>query len=82
MLTEDALKCSPTREGVPSSEPFTADDLVAAQDELEREAREVLPFSFSQCTYDLGYIRQPLYACLTCLNNCAVCAACSISCHG
>lgn len=31
---------------------------------------------------DLGYIKQPLYGCLTCLNNGAVCAACSISCHG
>lgn len=82
MLTEDALKCSPTRENVPSSEPFTADDLVAAQDALEAEARDALPFSFSQCTYDLGYIRQPVYACLTCLNQKGVCGACSISCHG
>lgn len=102
-LTHESLLFSPTRDGVPSSDDnFTAGDLVAAQDALEAEARETLPFSFGQCTYDLGYIKQPvsvawwhlnpvdqeltarsqLYSCLTCLNYSAVCAACSIACHG
>lgn len=82
-LTHEALLFSPTREGVPSSDDnFTADDLIAAQDALEAEARDALPFSFAQCTYDLGYLKQPLFACRTCLNDSAVCAACSISCHG
>jgi hypothetical protein len=30
----------------------------------------------------LTNIVSKLYACLTCLNNCAVCAACSVACHG
>ncbi|GAA6063129.1 hypothetical protein JCM10212_002332 [Sporobolomyces blumeae] len=82
MLNRDSLLFSPTREGVPSSDDnFYASDVAAAQDALEAEARETLPFKFEECTYDLGYIRQPLYACLTCLNNGAVCAACSIACH-
>ncbi|GAA6027342.1 hypothetical protein JCM8097_002610 [Rhodosporidiobolus ruineniae] len=82
MLNRDALLFSPTREGVPSSDDgFFAADMIAAQDALEEEAREAIPFSGDECTYDLGYIKQPLYACLTCLHNRAVCAGCSISCH-
>ncbi|GAA5885096.1 hypothetical protein JCM16303_006401 [Sporobolomyces ruberrimus] len=83
MLNRDSLLFSPTRDGVPSSDDnFYASDILAGQEALEQEARETLPFEFSQCTYDLGYIRQPLYACLTCLNHGAVCAGCSIACHG
>ncbi|GAA5907774.1 uncharacterized protein JCM6883_001885 [Sporobolomyces salmoneus] len=83
MLNRESLLFSPTREGVPSSDDnFYASDILAGQEALEQEARETLPFEFKECTYDLGYIRQPLYACLTCLNHGAVCAACSIACHG
>ncbi|GAA5857529.1 hypothetical protein JCM8547_009323 [Rhodosporidiobolus lusitaniae] len=83
MLDRNALLFSPTREGVPSSDDnFYASDLVAAQEALEEEAKEAIPFAATECTYDLGYIKQPLYACLTCLHNKAVCAGCSVSCHG
>lgn len=83
MLNRESLLFSPTREGVPSSDDnFYASDILAGQEALEQEARETLPFEFNQCTYDLGYIRQPLFSCLTCLNHGAVCAACSIACHG
>ncbi|GAA5928754.1 uncharacterized protein JCM15063_003958 [Sporobolomyces koalae] len=83
MLNRDALLFSPTRDGVPSSDDnFYASDILAGQEALEQEARDTLPFEFNQCTFDLGYIKQPLYACLTCLNHGAVCAACSIACHG
>jgi len=83
MLNRDSLLFSPTRDGVPSSDDnFYASDILAGQEALEQEARETLPFEFKECTYDLGYIRQPLYSCLTCLNHGAVCAACSIACHG
>ncbi|KAJ2697615.1 hypothetical protein H4218_003824 [Coemansia sp. IMI 209128] len=44
----------------------TACSFLVAQADLEREAAEVLPGKFDECTYDKGYIRQPLYACLTC----------------
>ncbi|GAA5901494.1 hypothetical protein JCM6882_006296 [Rhodosporidiobolus microsporus] len=82
MLDRNALLFSPTREGVPSSDDnFIAADLLAAQEALEEEAREAIPFASTECTYDMGYIKQPLYACLTCLHNRAVCAGCSISCH-
>lgn len=82
MLNREALLFSPTREGVPSSDDFVADDLIGAQEALEAEAREIMPYKFDACTYDLGYIKQPLFACRTCLNDRAVCAACSIACHG
>ncbi|GAA5855792.1 hypothetical protein JCM5353_001505 [Sporobolomyces roseus] len=86
MLNRDSLLFSPTRDGVPSSDDnfYASDilDILAGQEALEQEARDTLPFQFDQCTYDLGYLRQPLYACLTCLNHGAVCAACSIACHG
>jgi len=81
MLNRDSLLFSPTRDGVPSSDVY-ASDILAGQEALEQEARDILPFAIDQCTYDMGYIRQPLYACLTCLNHGAVCAACSIACHG
>lgn len=29
-----------------------------------------------------GYLKQPVYACSTCLNSSGVCAGCSIACHG
>ncbi|GAA5983185.1 hypothetical protein JCM11641_006839 [Rhodosporidiobolus odoratus] len=83
MLDRDALLFSPTRDGVPSSDDnFFASDLIAAQDALEEEAREAIPYASTECTYDLGYLKQPLFACLTCLHGRAVCAGCSISCHG
>ncbi|GEM07394.1 E3 ubiquitin-protein ligase UBR7 [Rhodotorula toruloides] len=82
MLNREALLFSPTREGVPSSDDFVAEDLIGAQEALEAEAREIMPYKFDACTYDLGYIKQPLFACQTCLNDRAVCAACSIACHG
>ncbi|KAJ2333258.1 hypothetical protein GGH92_008671, partial [Coemansia sp. RSA 2673] len=44
----------------------TACSYLVAQADLEREAAEVFPGRFDECMYDKGYIRQPLYACLTC----------------
>jgi hypothetical protein len=83
MLDHNSLLFSPTRDGVPSSDDnFYASDLIAAQDALEDEAREAIPFASTECTYDMGYVKQPLFACLTCLHNRAVCAGCSVSCHG
>ncbi|KAI9500941.1 hypothetical protein GGI25_005398 [Coemansia spiralis] len=47
-------------------EIVTAAGYLQVQADLEREAAEVLPGKFDECTFDRGYIRQPLYACLTC----------------
>ncbi|KAJ1643567.1 hypothetical protein J3B02_000292 [Coemansia erecta] len=44
----------------------TACSFLEAQADLEREAAEVLPGKFDTCTFDLGYVHQPVYACLTC----------------
>ncbi|KAJ2156199.1 hypothetical protein GGF46_005350 [Coemansia sp. RSA 552] len=44
----------------------TACGYLTAQAALEREAAEVLTGKFDECTFDKGYVSQPLYACLTC----------------
>lgn len=59
---------------------YTADELIARERALELEAEEAIPFGLGACTYDLGYIRQPIYACRTCGNG-GVCAHCSLGCH-
>lgn len=73
---------SPLSDHPPSDTLFTASDLLTRQSQLEQEAAEAVPFSFTHCTYPDGPLRQPLYACRTCLGDAAVCAACSVSCHG
>ena len=60
---------------------FTAQDLIDQQTRLEAQANEAIPFRFDECTYSLGYIRQPVYACRTCGGG-GVCAGCSVACHG
>ncbi|KAJ2724674.1 hypothetical protein GGI07_001826 [Coemansia sp. Benny D115] len=60
---------SPQPDEAPASSSgaiVTACSFLVAQADLEREAAEVLPGKFDDCTFDQGYIRQPLYACLTC----------------
>ncbi|KAF9652491.1 hypothetical protein BDM02DRAFT_2751891 [Thelephora ganbajun] len=59
----------------------TLRELLASQDELVREAALALPHSFSQCTYNLGYIRQAVYLCLTCATPRGICYPCSVACH-
>ncbi|KAJ1738333.1 hypothetical protein LPJ78_005699 [Coemansia sp. RSA 989] len=44
----------------------TACGYLSEQAALEREAAEVLSGKFDECTFDKGYVNQPLYACLTC----------------
>lgn len=61
---------------------ITAIDYLIKQEELEQEAKEVLSKKFDKCTYDLGYIKQQVYVCLTCTNgNAGFCYSCSIACH-
>ncbi|KAF7724961.1 hypothetical protein EC973_000542 [Apophysomyces ossiformis] len=70
----------------------TAVEIVQQQNILEQEAQEALPGKFEKCTFDLGYIRQPLYACKTCSQQqedqkqqqqlAGMCYSCSIACHG
>lgn len=55
-------------------------EYVKKQEQLEDEANELMPFDPSYCTYSMGPIRQPVYACRTC-RNIGVCYSCSIQCH-
>ncbi|RVX75952.1 hypothetical protein B0A52_00309 [Exophiala mesophila] len=70
----------------------TASEFINEQLALEADAKEVLPYKFDKCTYDLGPLRQSVFACLTCnpppaspaqrYRPAGVCYSCSISCHG
>lgn len=59
---------------------FTAADLIAQQEALDAQAYEAAPFAVDRCTYALGPLRQPVYACRTCGGG-GVCAGCSVACH-
>ncbi|KAF9905663.1 hypothetical protein EC991_001493 [Linnemannia zychae] len=65
---------------------ITVSEYIAEQERLEQEARELFPKKFDLCSNSAGYVRQPVYACLTCNPNpseeAGFCYSCSISCHG
>ncbi|RCK58961.1 Protein mlo2 [Candida viswanathii] len=72
---------TPTEDGV-----VTAVDYIESQKELEKEARELMPYDPNECTYEQGELRQPVFACLTCSAQndnepIGVCYSCSIQCH-
>ncbi|CAO3609670.1 unnamed protein product [Cunninghamella blakesleeana] len=52
-----------------NTDTVTAVDIIEQQNKLEKEALEALPGKFEKCTFNLGYVRQPLYACKTCQEN-------------
>lgn len=54
--------------------------LIDSSEALAEEAREVLPYSFDECTYSKGYLRQSIWSCVDCGGK-GVCYGCSISCH-
>lgn len=79
---ENAKLPDPSLAPAPSSDDqFTAQDLINKQAQLEREAREAIPFQVSQCTYAMGSIRQPVFSCIDCGGG-GVCGGCSVQCHG
>jgi E3 ubiquitin-protein ligase UBR7 len=64
----------------------TAVEYLENQLALEKEAADILPGKFENCTYKLGHIRQAVYACKTCSNldpdhPAGMCYGCSIACH-
>ncbi|KAG0291711.1 hypothetical protein BGZ96_004920 [Linnemannia gamsii] len=67
-------------------ETITVSEYIAEQERLEQEARELFPKKFDMCSNSAGYVRQPVYSCLTCNPNpseeAGFCYSCSISCHG
>ncbi|OMJ22612.1 Protein mlo2 [Smittium culicis] len=48
---------------------LTASEYLELQDKLEKEAANIFPGKFDFCTWEKGYINQPVYACLTCSRN-------------
>ena len=54
--------------------------VIDSSEALAEEAREVLPYSFDECTYEKGYLRQAIWSCIDC-NGKGVCYGCSIACH-
>ncbi|KAK9449220.1 putative zinc finger in N-recognin-domain-containing protein [Limtongia smithiae] len=77
----------PTSQSSGSPASITALDYIESQEKLEHDAREVLPYDPTHCTYHDGPLRQPVYACLTCVAKtfgtkaAGVCYSCSIQCH-
>ncbi|KAG0046126.1 hypothetical protein BGZ83_008666 [Gryganskiella cystojenkinii] len=65
---------------------ITVSEYIEEQERLEKEARELFPKKFDVCSNSMGYIRQPVYSCLTCnpspSEEAGFCYSCSISCHG
>lgn len=63
----------------------TAVEYIETLDKLEKEARELMPFDPTECTYNMGELRQPVFACVTCGETngeqIGVCYSCSIQCH-
>lgn len=65
----------------------TAQEYIKQQEQLEAEARELLPFKADLCTQDYDKnetgkpLRQAVYLCKTCGFDKGICVGCSIICH-
>ncbi|CDR46197.1 CYFA0S22e01156g1_1 [Cyberlindnera fabianii] len=63
----------------------TAAEYLSSQLNLEREARELMPWDPKKCTYTMGPTRQQIYACMDCYQRtkelAGLCYSCSIQCH-
>jgi E3 ubiquitin-protein ligase UBR7 len=51
-------------ESQPASTTFTLQNLIDTSQAFSEEARQVLPYSFDECTYAKGYLRQAMWSCL------------------
>lgn len=49
-----------------SDEILTMEEYLHRDDQLQKEALNKYPAKFDKCSYDLGYIRQSLFVCLSC----------------
>lgn len=69
----------------------TLSQVIEAQNGLQVEAAEVIPFDITKCSKPLGHIKQSVYSCLTCNpidphrpgqhTRAGLCSSCSVSCH-
>lgn len=68
-----------------TSDSITAIDYISSQLDLEREAKELMPYDPNTCTYTMGALRQQIYACMDCYRKTnklsGICYSCSIQCH-
>jgi hypothetical protein len=46
------------------SKEITLQNLIDDSEAMAEEAKEVLPYSFDECTYDRGYLRQAIWSCI------------------
>ncbi|QLQ79592.1 hypothetical protein HG537_0C02390 [Torulaspora globosa] len=58
----------------------SAIEYLSRQQELEDEARKLMPWDPKSCSYEKGALRQQVFACRT-HGNIGVCYSCSIQCH-
>ncbi|QLL32717.1 hypothetical protein HG536_0D02390 [Torulaspora globosa] len=59
---------------------ISATEYLSRQQELEDEARKLMPWDPRSCTYEKGALRQQVFACRT-HGNIGICYSCSIQCH-
>ena len=64
----------------PPTSELDLPSLLEASERLADEAKEALPYSFDECTWSKGYLRQGVWGCVDCGEK-GVCYGCSISCH-
>lgn len=73
-------------EGGQDGDAITMQEYLEREQQLEQEALEAYPGKFDHCTYEEGYLRQPLWTCRTCQlteghHGSAICYSCSLVCH-
>lgn len=59
---------------------ISASEYISRQHELEEEAKALMPWDPKSCTYELGPLKQSVFACRS-HNNIGLCYSCSIQCH-
>lgn len=67
------------------TETVTAGEFLERQAQLEKDAKEAMPYDPSECTFYTQPARQLLFTCLTCSKKngapSVICYGCSIQCH-
>ncbi len=48
----------------PPSSEVTMQNLIDTSERMAEEAKEIMPYSFDECTYAKGYLRQAIWSCL------------------
>ncbi|KAG5363680.1 Protein mlo2 [Yarrowia sp. B02] len=79
--TNDATEAGKTLD----TDTVTAGEFLERQAQLEKDAKEAMPYDPSECTFYTKPARQLLFTCLTCSKKnhtpSVICYGCSIQCH-